>query len=206
MQAKRGIAWLVAVFWLALLVCAPAPGAAGGPPAWKSASGGSWLIIPAAASTSLETQMLGEKPLKPAAPQLPGALLPETMPTLQVHSDSDATLRLPKNLELNISIHYNRQPAPVESPGRGDSSLLMKYSMDYRVLSNLRVGLNGYLYRPSEDGFAFQRPLGRDLMGFGPTLKYDLGRWSFLLKSQVETGNQNRGEDLQNWLRVWYAF
>jgi hypothetical protein len=80
--------------------------------------------------------------------------------------------------------------------------------MDYRVLANLRVGLNSYLYRPSEEAFAFQRPLASQLLGVGPELKYDLGRWSFLLKSQVETGNRNpgQGKDLQNWFRVWYAF
>ncbi len=89
----------------------------------------------------------------------------------------------------------------------------MKYAVDYRVLSNLRVGLNSYLYRPSEEGFPFQRPLANQLLGVGPELKYDLGRWSFLLKSQMETGNRNQGpagqsqgNDLQNWFRVWYAF
>ena len=62
------------------------------------------------------------------------------------------------------------------------------------------------LYRPSEEGFAFQRPEANQLLGVGPELKYDLGRWSFLLKSQVETGKLNQGKDLQNWFRVWYAF
>jgi hypothetical protein len=41
-------------------------------------------------------------------------------------------------------------------------------------------------------------------MGFGPGIQYDLGRWSFMLRSQVESNP--RGEDLQNWFRVWYAF
>jgi hypothetical protein len=43
-------------------------------------------------------------------------------------------------------------------------------------------------------------------LGVGPELKYDLGRWNFLLKSQLETGNRDQGKDLQNWFRVWYAF
>ena len=67
----------------------------------------------------------------------------------------------------------------------------MKYAVDYRLLPNLRVGLNSYLYRPAEDGFTFQRPMGNQLLGVGPELKYDLGRWSFLLKSQMETGNRD---------------
>jgi len=73
------------------------------------------------------------------------------------------------------------------------------------VLPNLQVGLNGYLYRPADDGLSFQRPPGHRL-GFGPELKYNLGQWSFLVKSQVESGNRDRGEGLQNWFRVWYAF
>jgi len=40
----------------------------------------------------------------------------------------------------------------------------------------------------------------------GPGLKYDLGRWSFIIKTQMETGDRDRGDNLQNWLRVWYAF
>jgi hypothetical protein len=44
-------------------------------------------------------------------------------------------------------------------------------------------------------------------MGLGPGLKYDLGRWSFLLKTQMETGNREHGVDaLQGTVRVWYAF
>ena len=43
--------------------------------------------------------------------------------------------------------------------------------------------------------------------GPGPGIKYDLGRWSFLLKTQLETGNQDRGADgMQSSVRVWYAF
>ena len=44
-------------------------------------------------------------------------------------------------------------------------------------------------------------------MGLGPGIKYDLGRWSFLLKTQLETGNRDRGADgMQSSVRVWYAF
>jgi hypothetical protein len=107
---------------------------------------------------------------------------------------------------MNISIRYNREPAPTEPQRLNKSPLYMKYAMDYRVLSNLRVGLNSYLYRPAEEGFKFQRPLTSQFVGLGPEIKYDLGRWSFLIKSQLESGNREQGKDLQNWLRVWYAF
>jgi hypothetical protein len=49
------------------------------------------------------------------------------------------------------------------------------------------------------------QPFGGRVMGLGPGLKYDLGRWSFVMKSQVETGARDR-TDLQNWFRAWYAF
>ena len=148
--------------------------------------------------------MLGEKPLPPAGPNFPGV---QPAPSLQLHNEGgDASLKLPLNTELNISIRYNREPTPADPQQLSKSPLYMKYAVDYRLLSNLRVGLNSYLYRPSEEGFAFQRPLGNQLLGVGPELKYDLGRWSFLLKSQLETGNRDQGKDLQNWFRVWYAF
>jgi hypothetical protein len=198
MQAKGGIACLVTAFWL-VMALTPATG-------WAADSGGGFLpVLSIADQTSLEAQMLGEKPLR-SSPQL-HPLLPQTVPSVQLHQNGgDASLNLPRNVELNISIRYNRDPAVIEPQRLNDSPLYMKYSMDYRVLSNLKVGLNGYLYRPAEEGFFFQRPLGNRLMGFGPQLKYDLGKWSFLLKSQVETGNLNRSENVQNWFRVWYAF
>ena len=198
MQAKWGIAWLLSAFWLVMVLCAPTPGRAAADYAFRPLP-----VLPIAVQGSLETQMLGETPLKPATP----THLPEGASTLQLHPDGgDALLNLPRNLELNISIRYDRDPHAVDPSRLADSPLYMKYSMDYRLLTNLRVGLNSYLYRPSEEGFPFQRSLGNQFMGIGPQIKYDLERWSFLVKSQMEHGNLNRNENLQNWFRVWYAF
>jgi hypothetical protein len=197
MQAKWGIAWLVIAFWLLLFTCAP--GLAAGDHASRYLP-----ILPIAAQSSMESQMLGERPLPPAGPNFLGI---QPVPSLQLHNEGgDASLKLPLNTEFNISIRYNREPTPADPQPLSKSPLYMKYAVDYRLVPNLRVGLNSYLYRPSEDGFPFQRPMGNQLLGVGPELKYDLGRWSFLLKSQLETGNRDQGKDLQNWFRVWYAF
>jgi hypothetical protein len=197
MQAKWGIAWLATVFWLWAAMCAPVM--ASGDYGYRSLP-----VLAIEARSSLETQMLGEPPQKPFS-HFSGI---QGVPSLQLHPDGDASFNLPRNLEFNISIRYNREPSPTEPQRRNNSPLYMKYTVDYRVLSNLRVGLNSYLYRPAEEGFPFQRPMANQLLGVGPELKYDLGRWSFLLKSQIEAGNrdQNQGKDLQNWFRVWYAF
>jgi hypothetical protein len=199
MQAKWGIAWLVTAFWLLWYTCVT--GLATGDYALRS-----FPILTIEAQSSLETQLLGEKPQPPTGPNFPGV---QPAPSLQLHPEGgDASLKLPLNAELNISIRYNREPNPAEAKPLNNSPLYMKYAVDYRLLPNLRVGLNSYLYRPSEEGFPFQRPLGNQLIGMGPQLKYNLGQWSFLLKSQVESGNreQGQGKDLQNWFRVWYAF
>jgi hypothetical protein len=63
MQAKWGIAWLATAFWLVVSVCAPAPGLAAGDYGYRSLP-----ILPIEAQGSLETQMSGEKPLKPTTP------------------------------------------------------------------------------------------------------------------------------------------
>jgi hypothetical protein len=197
MQAKWGIAWLVAALLLLAYMCVP--GLAAGDSASQSLS-----TLPIAAQSSLESQMQGEKPLRPATPHIPGT---EPVPSLQLHNEGgEASLKLPLKTELNISIRYNREPTPGEAQPLSKSPLYMKYAVDYRLLSNLRVGLNSYLYRPSEEGFPFQSSMANPLVGVGPELKYDLGRWNFLLKSQLETGNRDQGKDLQNWFRVWYAF
>ena len=199
MQAERGIAWLVTALMLLVVFCVPTPGLAAG----DSASG-SLPILPLAAQSSLESQMQGEKPLSPAGSHYPGI---QPAPSLQLHNEgADSHLKLPLNTELNISIRYNRDPSPGDVQPRSKSPLYMKYAVDYRLMPNLRVGLNSYLYRPSEEGFPFQSSLASPLVGVGPELKYDLGQWNFLLKSQVESGNRDQGKDLQNWFRVWYAF
>jgi hypothetical protein len=196
MQARWGIAWLLTAFWLLAVNFVPALAAGNNP-------FNPLPILTIDAQSSLETQMTGEKPLAPTVSPFAGV---QSAPSMQLHSDGDATIQLPRKLELTISIRYNRDPSPAEPQRLKNSPLYMKYAMDYQVLSNLRVGLNSYLYRPSEEGFPFQRSMANQLLGVGPELKYDLGRWSFLLKSQVQTGNLNQNKDLQNWVRVWYAF
>ena len=196
MRAKWGIAWLLSAVLLLAVMSAPGL-AAGDYPCYRLP------ILPIEAQNSIETQMLGEKPPAACESKIPGL---EAIPSLKLHGEGDATLSLPRKFELNISIRYNRASASVDPQQLNNPSLYMKYAMDYRVLSNLRVGLNSYLYRPSEEGFAFQHSKTNQLLGVGPELKYDLGRWSFLLKSQVESGTLNQGKDLQNWFRVWYAF
>ncbi len=177
-----GRAWLAAVLLLSGLFNAPAATAE------SVVSNAGWRlpINLAAAQTPMEAQMLGEQPFQTRS-------APKT----------ETSFALPNNLKLRISVHYNQ--APALDPAMPESSLLLKYSMDYHLLPNLKVGLNGYLYRrDAGEGFSFSRPLGDKAMGFGPGIQYDLGRWSFMLRSQVESNP--RGEDLQNWFRVWYAF
>jgi hypothetical protein len=202
MQARWGIALLATVIWLLAATCVPA--LASGDYSFRALP-----ILPIEAQSSLETQMLGENPQKSTLSPFFGI---QGVPSLQLHPEGDATLNLPRNLEFNISIRYNREQSQAEPRRLDHAPLYMKYAVDYRVLPNLRVGLNSYLYRPAEEGFPFQRPLANQFLGVGPELKYDLGRWSFLLKSQMEAGNrtqgpvQGQGKDLQNWFRVWYAF
>jgi hypothetical protein len=196
MRAKWGIAWLLAA--VLLLAVTSTPGLAAGDYPFYHLP-----ILPIKAQNSIETQMLGEKPPPASDSRLSGL---EAIPSLKMNSEGDATLSLPPKFELNISIRYNRAPTSVNPQHLSNPSLYMKYAMDYRVLSNLRVGLNSYLYRPSEEGFAFQHSKANQFLGVGPELKYDLGRWSFLLKSQVESSTLNQGKDLQNWFRVLYAF
>jgi hypothetical protein len=201
MQAQGGKAWLIAAFLLVFIIFTPLSGWAGGSFFWQD-SGWRSPVILAGAQSSMEAQMLDEKA---PAPSRPGAaFLPNVTPSLQLGQDG-TTIRLPYNLEMNISVRYSRDPSAREPQRLSDSPLLMKYSMDYRLLPNLQVGLNSYLYRPAEEGLPLPYRSG-DRLGFGPQLKYDLGNWSFLLKSQVESGNREQGHDLQNWFRVWYAF
>jgi hypothetical protein len=110
--------------------------------------------------------------------------------------------------ELRVSFLYNQDQPPGQSPMGPASHLLFRYSMDYCIMPTLKVGMSGYLYNSPTDYFPWRNNLNFSdpVYGIGPGVKYDLGRWSFLLKSQLEPGTKDRGEALHNWFRVWYAF
>lgn len=201
MRGKWGIAWLTAVIIMVSLIWAPLPGRASD--SWQR---GALPFLLAGTQSPMEAQMLGAKPFQ-ARSVKPNPLIPGS--PLKADQNGGTTLKLRGNLDMNISVLYNRdegEPAPALEPQkRSDNSMLMKYSLNYHLLPNLKVGLNAYLYRPdSTDNLAMMRSFGDRVMGMGPGLKYDLGRWSFLVKSQVEAGRD--GKDMQNWFRVWYAF
>jgi hypothetical protein len=111
-------------------------------------------------------------------------------------------------MELRVSFLYNQDQTAGHAAVGPTSHLLFRYSMDYCIMPKLRVGMSGYLYKPPTDYFAWRNSLNFNdpVYGFGPAIQYDLGRWSFLLRSQLQTGNPNRGESLNSWFRVWYAF
>jgi hypothetical protein len=209
MRGRWGrMTWLVTAIWLASLVLIPLPALAAdfGGSTWGSRS---LSFQPIEAKTSLEAQMLGEKPSQ-TNPSWPGKSLFEAATGLTIDQDG-AAIKLPKNLELRISFLYDGNRAALQAERPVNSYLLFKYSMDYRILPNLQVGLSGFLYQPGIDALDAQRRFGYGgmAMGLGPGIKYDLGRWSFTLKSQLATGSRDRGEGgpgMENWFRVWYAF
>lgn len=198
MLGHRGKTWLGAVF-LVLVVAAfwPAQGSA--------AQGGGLLngwglpVLPISAQSSLEANLLEGGPRSsPALP--PPAYLPGV-----ASERSGASLRLPQN--FRISFRYNRDNPAGASERLAQSPLLFKYSMDYFFSPSLRVGLSGFLFQPPADHLAFLRQKNNLFMGWGPSVKYDLGRWSFTFQSQVEQKTRpEEDKDIQSWLRVWYAF
>jgi hypothetical protein len=203
MRLRWGMAWLAAVFWAAFIICLPGKGTAAEGGFYNTTDWRSPLLL-AAAPAPLDAQMLGEKPVPSTSNQLN---LLERTSGLKIDG-AGTSLKLPQNLEFNISFLYNRN-APTVAPMRPSSSLpAFNYSVDYRLLPNLKVGLTGYLYYPNADqSFSLSQPFGERVMGLGPGIRYDLGHWSLVFKSQLETGGaRDRGDDLQNWLRVWYAF
>jgi hypothetical protein len=119
-----------------------------------------------------------------------------------------AKFQFSPSAELRVSFLYNQDQSPGQSAIGPTSHLLFRYSLDYCIMPTLKVGMSGYLYKPPTDYFAWRNSLNFNdpTFGFGPGIQYDLGRWSFLLRSQLEPGHKERGEALHNWFRVWYAF
>jgi len=198
----RGMTWLTAASWLLLLMLSlwPAAGMAAGLAGFASGAG-PLPFLAVTAQSPLEAQMLGERPSPPPS-RTPQALLQELYPGLE-QNEQGATFRLPQN--FRISFRYNSERPTGMAEGLFQPPLLFKYSMEYCLLPNLQVGLSGFLYQPPADHLTFlqQRHL---VLGWGPSLKYDLGRWSFTFRSQMERGGPEGSQGLQNWFRVWYAF
>ena len=98
-----------------------------------------------------------------------------------------ASLKLTNDTELRVSFLYDADRDGQEAGRPVQSYLLFKYSLDYRLLSNLQVGISGYLYNPrAYETSLFRHQMG-NTMGVGPVAKYDLGHWSFLVQSQTVT-------------------
>jgi hypothetical protein len=200
----RGKTWLRAAIWLLLVVtvCWPAAGIAASP-AFSAPRGWPAPLMMVTAQTPMEVQLFGERPGS-APPLNPSSYLQDIC---GLENSGESTLRLPKN--FRISFRYNS-----EKPGGGaerltQPPLLFKYSMDYCLSSKLKVGLSGFLYQPPGDHLSFLRQKTDLVMGWGPALKYDLGRFSFTFQSQVSQAEKARPEDskdVQSWFRVWYAF
>jgi hypothetical protein len=195
------MAWLAVILGLVLSICLPGKGTAGDMGAWRDLRSPGVALT---AASSLDAQKLGEKPVVSSPSRFRSADDPAVTETDQ---ESGATLKFSRNMELNVSFLYNRDTPSLDPRRHNDSLPLFNYSMNYRLAPSFKVGLFGYLYYPNSDqGFTLNRHFGERVMGLGPGIKYDLGRWSFVFKTQMETGSRERGDDWQNWLRVWYAF
>jgi hypothetical protein len=212
MLGPRGKTWLVTILWVLCLALAPGLGNAGATPNVLN-SCPTWMapfftISAETPQSLLEAQLFGEKPSGRNSQLLwaGSAPLSDILPGLGESADEGGALGLPRNLELRISFLYDRDNAAFSQERPIQSHLLFRYSMDYALLPNLRVGLRGFLYHPPEEKAFFQRRYGDMVLGFGPGIKYDLGNWSFTFQSQVDTGSRDRRDGFHNWLRVWYAF
>ena len=205
MLGQRGKTWLRASFWLLIMVTAfwPAAGIAASP-AICTPRGWPPPFTVVTAQTPMEVQMFGERPTSPPSLTAP-SYLQDVCPGLE--GGGESTLRLPKN--FRISFRYNSENSGSGAERFSQPPLLFKYSMDYCLSSKLKVGLSGFLYQPPADHLSFLRQKTDLVMGWGPSLKYDLGRWNFTFQSQVSQAEKVRPEDskdLQGWFRVWYAF
>jgi hypothetical protein len=215
----RGIRLLAICFLgVMLLLGGPMPVPASVPPNDRGSQ--TYLLPICPPKTSFELHLSDPKEAEPAVTFSLGDRLPVVSPgqnlgaglsTDTVDKNSrqmTAKFQFTPSAELRVSFLYNQDQPSGHSPIGPASHVLFRYSLDYCIMPTLKVGLTGYLYKPPTDYFAWRNSLNFNdpIYGIGPTVRYDLGRWSFLLRSQLETGTKDRGEALHNWFRVWYAF
>ena len=116
----RGMTWVSACIWLLIIVTAwwPAAGNAASPAIF--ASNLPISLMAASAQTSMEAQMLGERPTE-SRPLTPQSYLKEICPNWS-QSGKATTLRLPKNFA--ISFRYNSDKPAADAEGLIKSPLL----------------------------------------------------------------------------------
>ena len=170
MLGRRGKTWLRASFWFLIMVTAswPVAGIAASPASFASSYWPTPVVV-VAAQTPLEAQMLGERPT-PSPSLSPQSYLRDICGV--EGSNAESTLKLPKN--FRISFRYNSENPDVGAERFSQPPLLFKYSMDYCLSSKLKVGLSGFLYQPPADHLSFLRQKTDLVMGWGPSLRYDL--------------------------------
>jgi hypothetical protein len=209
-RIRQGL-WLLCCFLcLVILIGQTSPASASIPSAVPSAT----------PKNSLEMQVSEAKEAEPtltfslsdARPHLLISALSGNMGTVEAADSNTSQLttkfQLSPTSELRVSFLYNQDQAPGQSPINPAGHLLFRYSMDYCIMPRLKVGISGYLYKPTPGSYGWRgnSQMADPLYGFGPGVQYDLGRWSFLLRTQLEPGTKDRGDALHNWFRVWYAF
>ncbi len=203
--------WLLFCFlWLGILASKVTPASAFIPAGVPSAT----------PKNSLEMQLGEAKEAAPtltfsfteARPRMVTRALSGNLGSLEASEPQASQLttkfQLSPTSELRVSFLYNQDQTPGQSPINPAGHLLFRYSMDYCIMPHLKVGISGYLYKPTPGSLTWRSnpQLADPLYGFGPGVQYDLGRWSFLLRTQLEPGTKDRGDALHNWFRVWYAF
>jgi len=203
MLGPWGKAWRAV--WMLLLLSLP-----GWPAAGAERPSAAWLppLRLISGESPLEAQIMGDRPAPGPQAFRPDSALSPLLPGISLQErEGGAVLKLSQNFEMSISFLYSGEGTPAAPRERpGESPLLFKSSLDYSLLPNLQVGLSGFLYHGAVDTRYFQRRYGDVILGLGPGIRYDLGRWSLTLQSQYGTGSRNQKEGLQNWFRVWYAF
>jgi hypothetical protein len=200
---QRGKTWLGAIFWFLIMATAICPAAVDAAVLGSYVSRGwpaPFMVV--SAPSSLEVQLMGDRPAA-SLPLMPQSQLQDLCSGLE-GSQVESTLNLPKN--FRISFRYNSDNTGSSPERLSQAPLLFKYSMDYCFSPKLKVGLSGFLYQPPADNLSFLRQRNDLVMGWGPSLKYDLGRWGFTFQSQVDKFRSEEEKDIKGWFRVWYAF
>jgi hypothetical protein len=210
-RSKGRRLWAVCFLGLGLLLATVCPASASIP---KDSGSQTFFLPVCPPKSSLEMQLSDPKEAAPSLtfslgnkmPAISAVPHPGTGALDQNSRQMTAKFQFAPSAELRVSFLYNQEQPPGQSPMAPASHLLFRYSLDYCIMPTLKVGLSGYLYKPPGDYFSWRNNLNftEPVYGFGPGVQYDLGRWSFLLKSQLEPGIRDRS--LHNWFRVWYAF
>jgi len=114
----------------------------------------------------------------------------------------------PNGFDLSTKISYSFNTENEETDYKSGEYFAGDYSVGYTVLQNVRIALEGYLFKQITSDELHGETIGNkgQVLALGPALQYYDKNWSLEAKYLKETNVENRSKGNTTFLKLAWAF